>query len=85
MKMSKDEYERLILDKNKERIRFDNQICKGATLKDVDRALIKEFIIKGKSERGLDLSEKMSVQETHPPMRPFYYLACHMIFTRNAR
>jgi ATP-dependent DNA helicase RecG len=64
MKMSKDEYERLILDKNKERIRFDNQICKGATLKDINRNLIKEFIIKGKSERGLDLSEKMSVQET---------------------
>ena len=63
VKMTKDENERLILDKNKERVRFDNQICKGATLKDIDRDLLKEFILKGKSERGLDLSEIMPVQE----------------------
>jgi len=64
IKMSKDEYERLILEKNKDRVRFDNQICKGATLKDINHDLVREFIIKGKSERGLDLSEKLSVQES---------------------
>jgi ATP-dependent DNA helicase RecG len=63
VKMTKDEYERSILDKNKNRIRFDNQVCKGAKLKDISRDLLKEFIRKGKSERGLDLSERSSVQE----------------------
>ena len=63
VRMSKDEYERLILNKYKERIRFDDQICKGATFKDINRDLLKEFILKGRFERGLDLSEKMSVQE----------------------
>ena len=61
--MGKDEYERLILSKHKDQIRFDNQICKGASLKDVDRNLLKEFILKGRSERGLDLSERLPVQE----------------------
>jgi ATP-dependent DNA helicase RecG len=63
VKMTKDEYEKLILDKNKEHVRFDSQICKGAMLKDIDRGLLKEFILKGKSERGLELSEKASVHE----------------------
>lgn len=32
VKMSKDEYERLILEKHKEKLYFDSQICRGATL-----------------------------------------------------
>lgn len=63
LKMSKDDHERSIVEKYIDRTRFDNQVCKGASLKDIDRNLLKEFILKGKSERGLDLSEKASVRE----------------------
>ena len=64
VRMSKDEYERLIVDKNKDRMRFDAQPCKGATLKDISGELVREFIGKGKSGRGLALSERSSVLET---------------------
>jgi len=35
-RMSKDEYERLILEKHKDKLQLDNQICKEASLKDID-------------------------------------------------
>ncbi|NQT07302.1 MAG: putative DNA binding domain-containing protein [Candidatus Omnitrophica bacterium] len=45
MKMSKDDYETLILEKHKEKLQFDKQTCKGANLKDVDWGFVKkEFI-----------------------------------------
>ncbi|MBN2831556.1 MAG: putative DNA binding domain-containing protein [Candidatus Omnitrophica bacterium] len=45
MKMSKDEYERLILEKHKEKLQFDKQICDKAGLKDIDWEFVKkEFI-----------------------------------------
>ena len=36
IKMSKDEYERLILEKHKEKLQFDKEICGEAKLKDID-------------------------------------------------
>ena len=36
IRMSKDEYEKLILEKHKDKLRLDNQICKEASLKDID-------------------------------------------------
>ncbi len=45
MKMSKDEYEMLILEKHKEKLQFDKQACEKATLKDIDWEFVKkEFI-----------------------------------------
>ena len=45
LKMSKDDHEFLILEKHKEKLQFDKQICKGANLKDIDWAFVKkEFI-----------------------------------------
>jgi len=44
-KMSKDEYERLILEKHKEKLQFDKEICKEAKLEDIDWEFVKkEFI-----------------------------------------
>ena len=40
VKMSKDEYENLILEKHKDKLRFGNQICKGAFIKDIDKEKI---------------------------------------------
>lgn len=61
--MSKDDYESLILEKHKDQLRFDDQICRGTTLKDIRPNLLKEFVTKAKAERGLDLDEKASVAE----------------------
>ena len=36
IRMSKDEYETSILEKHKEKLRFDNQICKNAKLNDIN-------------------------------------------------
>ncbi|MCD6569055.1 putative DNA binding domain-containing protein, partial [bacterium] len=44
-RMSKDEYERLILEKHREKLRFDNQFRKGATLKDIDWKFVEERFI----------------------------------------
>lgn len=45
MKMSKDEYERLILEKHKEKLQFDKQICDKANLDNIDWEFVtKEFM-----------------------------------------
>lgn len=45
VKMSKDEYERLILEKHKDKLQFDKEICKEADLKDIDWGFVKEEFI----------------------------------------
>lgn len=62
-KMSKDEYERLILEKHKEKVQFDSNICKGANIKDIDKKMVKKFLIEARTKRGLDLDENLSVKE----------------------
>ncbi len=63
VKMSKDEYEKLILEKHKERLYFDSQICKDATLKDIDEEKVKWFLEKAKLGRNLNIELKISVKE----------------------
>ena len=41
LRMSKDEYERLILEKHKEDLHFDIQICKKATLENIDEKKVR--------------------------------------------
>lgn len=36
-KMSKDEYERLVIDKHKDKLYFDEQVCKGAKTTDISK------------------------------------------------
>ena len=65
IKMSKDEYgrallhtpfqERSILDKYKDKLYFDSQICKEAAIKDIDKEKIKWFLKKAKVERNLNI------------------------------
>jgi len=63
VKMSKDEYERLILEKHKEKLRFDNQICEGARLEDINEKKVRWFLKKAKTERGLDIEENLPIEE----------------------
>lgn len=64
--MSKDEYERHILEKHKDKLYFDSQICRGATLKDIDDEKVKSFIKKAKTGRNLNIELKISVKEIQP-------------------
>ncbi|MGB9697626.1 MAG: ATP-binding protein [Ignavibacteria bacterium] len=63
VKMSKDEYEKRILEKHKEEIRFDLQICEDAKFSDVDNQKLKEFLKSAKTERGLDIPVNSSPKE----------------------
>lgn len=63
MKMSKDEYERLILEKHKGKLQFDTQVCKGATLNDVDSSKVRWFLGRAKEARGFDVPAKISIKE----------------------
>jgi len=51
LRMSKDEYERIILEKHKDKLYFDSQICKEATLADIDNIKVKRFIERASFER----------------------------------
>ena len=61
--MSKDEYERLILEKHKEKLYFDSQICKEATFKYIDKDKVKRFLEKARFERRLEANPNMTVKE----------------------
>ena len=51
LQVSKDEYERSILEKHKDKLYFDSQICKEATLADIDKEKINWFLKKGQSRK----------------------------------
>lgn len=63
MKMSKDEYENMILEKHKDKLQFDIGICRNVTLKDINKENLKEFLKKAHIERGLDINPNSSVEE----------------------
>ena len=63
VRMSKDEYEKLVLEKHKEKLQFDKQICKQSNLKEIDKDKVKRFLREARSERGLDIDEKMPLKE----------------------
>ena len=55
VRMGKDEYERLVLEKHKDKLYFDEQICKGAKVKDISREKLLSFVKKAKEQRGLSI------------------------------
>ncbi len=63
VRMSKDEYEKLILEKHREKLYFDSQICEGATLKDINKNEIKRFLEKAEFERRLEINPNITVEE----------------------
>jgi len=63
VKMSKDEYERLIFQKHKDKLHFDTMICRGATLRDIDPAKVRWFLEKAKEEGRLSTPEKVSTKD----------------------
>ena len=63
LKMSKDEYERKIVDKHKDKFQFDTQTCKNASLKDINVNKVRWFLEKAKAMRGFDVPARVSVKE----------------------
>ncbi|MFH1414739.1 MAG: RNA-binding domain-containing protein [Elusimicrobiota bacterium] len=63
VRVSKDEYENLILEKHKEKLRFDSRICKGASLKYIDKERVKWFLKEGKRQGRLNMSIDTPVRE----------------------
>lgn len=63
VRMSKDEYERLILEKHKDKLQFDRQICRRAKLGDIDNDKVKLFLKKARLERNLDINPKIQIKE----------------------
>jgi ATP-dependent DNA helicase RecG len=61
--VGKDEHERFIIEKHKDKLQFDTQVCKGATLKDINSAKVKWFLEKAKEERRLTIPERVSTKE----------------------
>jgi len=46
LKMSKDDHESLVLEKHKDRLQFDKQICKEAKLGDIDWGFVKKDLFR---------------------------------------
>jgi ATP-dependent DNA helicase RecG len=63
VKMSKDEYERLILEKHKGKLYFDSQICQNASLKEIGGEKVEWFVKEARRQRGLDIDESLSTGE----------------------
>jgi len=63
LQVSKDEYERIILEKHKDKLYFDSQICKEATLADIDKEKINWFLKTAKAERNLNIDYSTSSVE----------------------
>lgn len=63
IKMSKDEYEKLILEKHKDKLYFDSQICKEATFSDIDNMNVKRFLERASFERRLDINPNINPKE----------------------
>jgi len=60
LKMTKDKYERAILEKHREKLQFDRQICKEATLDDIDRNRVKWYLNKRKEIRRIKKPTSLS-------------------------
>ena len=63
LQMSKDEYERSILEKHKDKLYFDSQICKEATLGDIDNIKVKRFLERASFERRLEINPNITPKE----------------------
>jgi len=63
MRMSKDEYENLILEKYKDKLQFDTQVCPKATIRDIDKEKVRWFLRKAKEERNYDIDPETPIKE----------------------
>ncbi len=63
MRIGKDEYERLIVEKHKERLQFDKQICEEADLEDMDGRKVKAYLKLREKNRNVSSKIKMPLSQ----------------------
>ncbi len=63
VKMSKAEYERLILEKHKDQLQFDKQRCKKADLKDIDQRKVKAYLKLREENRNISSRIKIPLNQ----------------------
>lgn len=63
MRIGKDEYERLILEKHKEKFQFDKQICEEANLEDIAGRNVKAYL--KLREKNRNISSKIKIPLDH--------------------
>jgi len=63
VKMSKDEYERLILEKHKEKLQFDKQICKDASIENINKKKVNWYLKKREKIRKIKKPKDMPYEE----------------------
>jgi ATP-dependent DNA helicase RecG len=61
--MSKNEYERLVVEKHKEKLRFDSAICEGASLDDIDKRKVRWFLKKARKERNFNVDPDIPLKK----------------------
>jgi ATP-dependent DNA helicase RecG len=62
-RMSKDEYEQLILEKHKDELEFDKAICKEAKLKDIDSKKVEAYLKLREKNRNIPSKIKMPLNQ----------------------
>ncbi|MCG2713340.1 MAG: DeoR family transcriptional regulator [Candidatus Omnitrophica bacterium] len=63
MRIGKDEYERLIVEKHKERLQFDKQICEEADLEDIDGRKVKAYLKLREKNRNVSSKIRMPLHQ----------------------
>ena len=63
LRMAKDEYERTIVGKHREELRFDNRICEEAGLEDIDEGKVRWFVREARRKRGLAVEDGTLVND----------------------
>lgn len=63
VKMTKDEYEQHILEKHKDKLQFDKDICKEAKLKDIDNRKVAAYLRLREKNRNISSKIKMSLSQ----------------------
>ena len=64
LRMPKDEYKRIILEKHKDKIQFDTQINLEVTIKDINKDKLRWFPRKAKEEKNYDINPETPPRET---------------------
>ncbi len=63
VRMAKDEYEQSVLNKYKDKLYFDEQVCKEAQLSDISKEKLLDFVKKAKEQRGLSIAARTPVKD----------------------
>ena len=69
VRIGKAEYERLIIEKHKEILRFDAGICAEARPSDIDQKSVHRFLLNARRERALDIDGALPIMEALERMK----------------